>query len=450
MNEQLLALINKLISKLESIAPSLADSEAVLLATKALQELTHTQAHDNALTTITQAVSELESLIYSIDSGLKALIDANGVDISALTANVGSHLSDFSNPHNVTKEQVGLANVDNYATSDSADDDSVNKFSTAKAVNTVWNKAKLAVEEAPVDNKNYIRKDKSWVDIQTQYKFDSVPIGTIMAFYGKVAPDGYLLCDGRAISNSDYPELVAHISNLQQAKYKTTSPIVYDGGSWERGLMESDNIKAISWVNTEDNKLLNNLFLLKKYITPTENSELVAIIDEYVDYGSMDNETGIRYSIANARYRVNVIHGDWEDFKKEASGKSIDIYNNISDIPLRNSVYLPDLRNQFLRGYDSRASRELMSNESVTIRNISGSFGADRNYAATIYSKNNMSSLFNLKESDPETPYLNKTTLGSPGVGWRQTIYFDASKVVPTSSENRPTNVNPLFIIKAN
>ena len=449
MNEQLLALINKLIDKLDSMAPNLADSEAVLLATKALQELVTTQREDQSIEALIKAVHDLEVLITATEVNLKALINSNDTDISALTSNIESHLSDFSNPHSVTKEQVGLDLVDNYSSTSDVEDSALDKYSTAKAVNTVWVKAKAAIDEAPVDNKHYIRKDGSWVNLDSQYTIDAIPIGAIIPFYGKTAPDGYLICDGRTITSVDYPELVDHISGLRQAKYKTTEPIVYDGGNWERGLMESNGIKAISWVNTKDNKLLNNLFLLKKYITPTENNELVAMIGEFNDYGSIDKNTNRGYSMANARYTIAMIHGHWEEFKQKASNNSIDIYNSISDIPLRNSVYLPDLRNQFLRGYSSAGSREFMSHQSDAIRNITGKFGANRNHAGTIYSADNMSPLMFIAESDTEVPYLNKNSLGGGGTGWRTTIYFDASNVVPTDGENRPINVNPLFIIKA-
>ncbi len=449
MNEQLLALINKLISKLDSMAPNLNDSEEILLASKALQELINTQRENQSIEALIKAVHDLEILINSVDTNLSGLINANDSDINALTNTIDSHTTNFSNPHKITKEQVGLANVNNYGSSDNVEDSSVDKFSTAKAVNVVWNKAKQAIEEAPLDNKNYIRKDKSWVEIETQYKFDSVPIGTIMAFYGKAAPDGYLICDGRQISDIDYPELVAHICGLRQTKFKTTAPISYSKGNWENGLLETDDVKGITWANTNDNTNLNNLSLVNKYITPSNESALVALINQYNDYESTDNESKALFSIANARYALKMIHGNWKEFKDKASNNAIDIYHNISDIELNNSVYLPNLKGQFLRGYDPSSNRELMSSQSDAIRNISGQFGVDRNYAGTVFSGDNMSSLMNVKSSDAETPYLNKVNLGTGGAGWRPTIYFDASKVVPTDLENRPVNLNPLFIIKA-
>ena len=446
MNEQLLALINKLISKLDSMAPNLIDSEEVLLASKALQELVNTQSGENTLKALKTAIHDLEVLINSIDTNLTALINANDVDISALTANVDSHLSDFSNPHTVTKAQIGLPLVDNYSSTSDVEDNAVDKFSTAKAVNTVWVKAKSAISDAPLDNKIYSRKQGAWVELDSQYTFDTVPIGAILPFYGKSAPDGYLLCDGREITNSDYPDLVSHISGLRQAKFKTTEPISYTGGNWVKGLMELKDVHGITWANTSDNTGLNNLLLLGKFITPNKNNQLVALIKEFDDCGSIDVATKIQYSKANARYTIQMIHGDWDAFKGQASGKSIDIYNSISDIALKSSVYLPDLRGMFLRGYDSRASREIMSSEQDAIRNITGKIGA----VIPSYHVNYASGAFHGISDAGPVPVTYAITGGSitnetDAFGYN----IDVSRVVPTSTENRPKNVNPLFIIKA-
>jgi hypothetical protein len=42
----------------------------------------------------------------------------------------------------------------------------------------------------------------------------SVPPGTVIAFAGSTVPDGWLLCDGRPVNRSDYPELFQVISSL--------------------------------------------------------------------------------------------------------------------------------------------------------------------------------------------------------------------------------------------
>lgn len=51
-----------------------------------------------------------------------------------------------------------------------------------------------------------------WLELFLLFESDGVrlmPVGTIMAFAGAVAPDGWLLCDGQAISRVDYADLFA-------------------------------------------------------------------------------------------------------------------------------------------------------------------------------------------------------------------------------------------------
>lgn len=43
---------------------------------------------------------------------------------------------------------------------------------------------------------------------------NGVPPGTIIAYGGKNVPQGYLLCDGRTVSTSDYPELYQAIETI--------------------------------------------------------------------------------------------------------------------------------------------------------------------------------------------------------------------------------------------
>lgn len=38
------------------------------------------------------------------------------------------------------------------------------------------------------------------------------PVGTIINFYGKTAPEGYLICDGETYNRADYPELAEHLT----------------------------------------------------------------------------------------------------------------------------------------------------------------------------------------------------------------------------------------------
>lgn len=61
------------------------------------------------------------------------------------------------------------------------------------------------VSEAPEDGISYARKDGDWEALPSGF----VPSGSITAYAGTVAPAGYFLCDGQAISRTTYADLFA-------------------------------------------------------------------------------------------------------------------------------------------------------------------------------------------------------------------------------------------------
>lgn len=52
---------------------------------------------------------------------------------------------------------------------------------------------------------------------------NSVPVGTIIAMTGTTMPEGYLLCDGAAVSRTDYADLFAVCDTLYGAGDGTTT-----------------------------------------------------------------------------------------------------------------------------------------------------------------------------------------------------------------------------------
>ena len=114
---------------------------------------------------------------------------------------------------------------------------------------------------------------------------------------------------------------------------------------------------------------------------------------------------------------------------------------------------LPDLRGQFVRGFDSGsgvdASRQFGSKQGDTIRNITASalYGYDADIA-TKAPNSYTSGAF--KYSDvSEADNTNKlSVLTTPtAINWYP-LLFDASLQVPTSTENRPKNVALTYMIK--
>lgn len=112
----------------------------------------------------------------------------------------------------------------------------------------------------------------------------------------------------------------------------------------------------------------------------------------------------------------------------------------------------PDLRAEFLRGWDNGRGvdngRALLSTQGDAIRNITGSFYARPNTASNVsggvYGGNGVI----------QTVYGNAGSatpaLSGSGDGWNgSTTSFDASRQVPTASENRPRSVAFHYVVRA-
>lgn len=115
------------------------------------------------------------------------------------------------------------------------------------------------------------------------------------------------------------------------------------------------------------------------------------------------------------------------------------------------ALRLPDLRGEFIRGWDDGrgidAGREILSAQGDAIRNITGTFGNGKTVANAALSFGMASGVF-VTESEIRNTIGNTTvipdTQNNPHL-----VNFDASRVVPTASENRPRNIAFNFIVRA-
>ncbi|WP_116339455.1 phage tail protein [Enterobacter cloacae] len=108
---------------------------------------------------------------------------------------------------------------------------------------------------------------------------------------------------------------------------------------------------------------------------------------------------------------------------------------------------LPDLRGEFLRGWDDGrgvdSGRGLLSAQGDAIRNITGKFGNTQLYPS-IYREGAFGGVV---ENVSQTTGL---TLASSGQGNGVVNFsFDASRIVPVASENRPRNIAFNYIVRA-
>lgn len=102
---------------------------------------------------------------------------------------------------------------------------------------------------------------------------------------------------------------------------------------------------------------------------------------------------------------------------------------------------LPDMRSEFIRGWDAGrgvdAGRTLLSTQGDAIRNITGAIAALGYDSGAFYSKS----------VPPSTSWVHWN--GETNFHDAKVYGFDASRVVPTASENRPRNIAFNYIVRA-
>ncbi|HAG9577570.1 TPA: tail fiber protein [Escherichia coli] len=112
---------------------------------------------------------------------------------------------------------------------------------------------------------------------------------------------------------------------------------------------------------------------------------------------------------------------------------------------------LPDLRGEFIRGWDDGrgidAGREILSAQGDAIRNITGTFGNGQTEVNAAISFNTASGVFVSQSALRNT--IGNTTIIPNTPNNPYLVNFDASRVVPTASENRPRNIAFNYIVRA-
>ncbi|MCX9263492.1 phage tail protein [Escherichia coli] len=112
---------------------------------------------------------------------------------------------------------------------------------------------------------------------------------------------------------------------------------------------------------------------------------------------------------------------------------------------------LPDLRGEFIRGWDDGrgidAGREILSAQGDAIRNITGTFGDGETEVNASISFYRADGVFVTQKKLRNT--IGNTTIIADPPNNPYLINFDASRVVPTASENRPRNIAFNYIVRA-
>jgi len=125
------------------------------------------------------------------------------------------------------------------------------------------------------------------------------------------------------------------------------------------------------------------------------------------------------------------------------------------------ALKLPDLRGEFIRGWDDArgvdSGRDLLSSQGDAIRNMTGTFGniMYESQLAADGSAGTASGIFSrMKGTDSNGFVSSLYVTGSTGSvqatsSIQDGIMFDASRSVPTATENRPRNVAFNYLVRA-
>ena len=103
LQDDLMALFRNINTNIEALDTSVSD----------LTNLINSKVEE--IDEITEAVNNLSSDVSTLNSDMQSGFNNLANDISDVNTNIENHKEDINNPHQVTKDQVGLNNVDNTA-----------------------------------------------------------------------------------------------------------------------------------------------------------------------------------------------------------------------------------------------------------------------------------------------------------------------------------------------
>lgn len=201
------------ISAANSTAQGLVNTEAARatsaesgLQTQITQEVSNRISADNSLQS---SINVESSRAVAAESSLQTQISSVNSRVSSLEADpvtktyVDDEVSDLQLQINALLSNVDPAALDSFTEVVSAFQDADSNLSGAITTLANNNASAIAAEESA-----RIAADQS---LQSSIDSNVLPVGVIQMFAGTVAPSGYLLCDGNAVSRSTYSALFAVI-----------------------------------------------------------------------------------------------------------------------------------------------------------------------------------------------------------------------------------------------
>lgn len=165
------ALMGGMISKVIELSAALDNSESGFFASKLMADI---QAiSDNASDTQLHFQS-IEQINAKLDASINETKNEIGV-LSGTINSISTRLTDTANllhqlidnktnPHEVTKAQIGLEHALVAHKTDDLTTNDTNSVHSAKATNEIWKTTNKHIEDCPNDGKYYVRQHGVWVE----------------------------------------------------------------------------------------------------------------------------------------------------------------------------------------------------------------------------------------------------------------------------------------------
>jgi microcystin-dependent protein len=120
--------------------------------------------------------------------------------------------------------------------------------------------------------------------VSVPYAMNGVPAGSVIAFAGTVEPPGWLLCDGRSLKRSDYPDLFSTIGTAYGATDSSHFNLPDNRGRFLRGVDYSPNVNPVSTGNDPDSNNRRAMWDSNSVVGPVVGSVQGDIMRSHTHY----------------------------------------------------------------------------------------------------------------------------------------------------------------------
>lgn len=160
-------------------------------------------------------------VVITSTSGIIGLYSAGGIDGGATTGNInfnataGDILIDAYGSTTIEGGSVGITSASSFNTTSNSD---TNIISTTGDVNLLSSNGAINIE---ANVSTYLNAPDIIIPATSSFTF--IPTGTIIMKITSTVPDGYLYCNGQAVSRTTYARLFAEIGTTYGAGNGTTT-----------------------------------------------------------------------------------------------------------------------------------------------------------------------------------------------------------------------------------